>query len=174
MQELLDKKMLLNIRKSDGLSPQELLKLLLIPYCAHGKPLKLECKLLKMVLSQHHSEKHLANLKLKKDGVVYIKVSDHFGLDKFHIPLLNLSLLKPFLLLYMKKFLLKEKLTTPKDNNYLLLSCQVILQEFSVPSYPTQLILWSLNYIPLKPEDLYYPTFKEFMLTSDSEDFGQD
>lgn len=152
---LSDKKMPLNIKRLDGLLLLDLLKLLLILFYAHGKPLKLECKLPKMELSHKTLDLPSTNLKLKKDGVVYIKVSDHYGLDRFHTLSSNSSLSKPFPPHYTKKSSPEERVTTPKDNNYLSLSCQDTLQESSVPSSLTQPIPWSLNYTLLKPEDLY-------------------
>eukprot|EP00178_Gracilaria_changii_P021734 TRINITY_DN6444_c0_g1_i1.p1 TRINITY_DN6444_c0_g1~~TRINITY_DN6444_c0_g1_i1.p1 ORF type:complete len:182 (-),score=13.95 TRINITY_DN6444_c0_g1_i1:144-689(-) len=174
MPESSDKKMPLNIKKLVGQSLQEVLKLLLMPSYAHGKPLKSECKPQKKELSQLTSEKPSTNLKLKKDGVDYIKVLDHSGLDKFHTPLSNSSLSKPSQLPYMKMSSPEENKTTQKDNNYQLLSYQDILLVSSALSFHTQLIPWSQNYIQLNQEVQSEKTSRESTEKSDSKDYGLD
>lgn len=145
IKELLEKKMPINIEELDGLLLLVVLKSLLIHSYVQWKLLKLECK----HLNQEHLQQVvlLLSIKLKqmKESMVYIKVQDHYGQDKFHIPLLNLLHSNKQSLYSMKMFSLNQKIHIQKLHNYQLHLLLVIQLVSFVLLFHIQLIQLYLN-----------------------------
>ena len=82
------------IRLQDMLYLVLVQKSLLMYFFAHGKPQKLECKLLNQELSQLVQHQPSILLEQMKEQMVCLKDLLHYGLDKFLIQFVNLYFLK--------------------------------------------------------------------------------
>ena len=87
--ESLGRKMLPNIRKSDGLQPQEVLKLQQTPFYVPGRPSRSECRPVSLALSPQIHLSHSTLSNQMREHKVSIKDQDLSGPDKSPIPSLN-------------------------------------------------------------------------------------
>ena len=171
---LSDNKTLKSTKKSDGQSPQVLLKSSLIFCSAHGKPSNWKCNSPdKAKNTQLNWALLWLKSELRKESQECTKVLFHSGQDKFHTPSSSSSLSNGSSNSSTTTSSPREKKTTTSQLNSVLHSPQVIWLVFSAQSFLTQLTQWYRCFTHKESQrDQPDQRFPRFTPISDSRDFG--